>query len=135
MRMPACARVMSWDVARAVGPFVVQVALCVDAQPPECPLAYAAYDHRDIRHNGMHAAFGYALVQAGHGLLVGVQQLLHLKIGRRVYGVQQCPFVVERHVRVLQLAGNGAEAAYHNVLVLPLFRRCGPALVRSSLAG
>ena len=47
---------------------------------------------------------------------VGMQQLLHLEVGRGVDSVQQGPLVVEGDVGMLQFAFDGAEAAYHDVL-------------------
>ena len=47
---------------------------------------------------------------------VGVENVLHVEVGRRVNSVQQCPLVAKRQILVLEFALDGAEALYHDAL-------------------
>ena len=49
-------------------------------------------------------------------MFVRRQNLLHVEVCRRVYGMQQCPLVTERIVLAMQFSLDGTERLHHNLL-------------------
>ena len=64
-----------------------------------------------------------------HGIVVGVEDILHVEICGGVDGVQQGPLATERDVLVLQFGFDGAETAHHDLLTdADIFRRLFPVV-------
>ena len=56
------------------------------------------------------------MVKGLNSALVGIEDTLHLKVGSRVDGMQQCPLVVKGDVFIAEFALDGTERLYHNLL-------------------
>ena len=97
-------------------PRVAQIAHRLDAQPLQGSFANAAGHHGDVGDDGSQLAALYLIIYSLQGLRVGVQNVLHVEVGRRVDGVQQSPLMSERIVLAMQFSLDGAERLHHNLL-------------------
>ena len=88
---------------------VAQVAFGLHAQSCQCALADAAGHHSHIGHDGFDFTVCDFIVKGFHRMVIGIENALHIKIGRRVDGMQQCPLVVKRDLFIAEFALNGAE--------------------------
>ena len=88
---------------------VAQVAFGLHAQSCQCALADAAGHHRHVGHDSFQLTARDLVIERFHRMVVGIENAFHLKVGRRVDGMQECPLVVKRDLFVAEFALNGAE--------------------------
>ena len=95
---------------------VVQITFHLYPQTFQGSPTDAGHSHRHIRYNRAYLPGLYQGMKMFHRIRIGMEQLLHFKIGRRMDGMKQGPFMSKGNIPVMQLPLDCPKAFYHDAL-------------------